>query len=85
LEKISIKTIFINPIGFTIYLYERYLKGDLNKDGLFLYCLKNTATNTLQNLIPYVNTYSVNQIIVASSLKLLEVSPKIIALIILFL
>lgn len=85
MEKINRKTFFINPIGFTIYIYNRYLQGDLKNDGLLLYMGKNVALNTVQNLIPFVNSYSISQLIVMGSLRLFEVSPKIIALIILFL
>ena len=66
-------------------MYDKYLKGDFQKDGLVLYCIKNATLNTAQSLIPYVNTYSFQQLFIMSSLKLFEVSPKIIALIILFL
>lgn len=78
-------TVFINPIGFTIYLYNQYLSGDLERDGLLLYLSKNAVSNTIQNMIPYVQSYSIQQLIALSTLKLFEVSPKIIALIILFL
>jgi hypothetical protein len=75
-----------NPIELIKFVKDNVLQGNLEQDDIIFYLAKNYIGNLIENYIPYYNNnLSTIQLITMAVLHFMLVSPKIIALIIMFL